>query len=679
MPSVDETWREFRRYTGDGLPGEPINAARPIGDPQSGPHHPTKREIRDTLRPLEQALPAVTAIRDEVTVLKSDVVGLITDAVSQGNVPIYSSAAAVHALEIPEGISLFRTTGCVTPGDGGGAYYIEVEDEPDHPAKTFDQNGRWFEITNDPVALGAWTPTTVLTLNIPSEFPDLPTAIAKTRNINPGGGKIVLNIETGHALTKGVAAMNDHLGHYWIESEDAVVYLDDDFEGPSDVGLTSNDLADNLFLVYNGTGPTLNCLIDMGHRGATGYLGVWSADALIRPGCGVRNAGYCGIEWRSGTASAHQTIWDGAKQSGMRASHTGSITAQQATADNACQQVDVAGPTTGAIDISRGGRIFFRQGSAINSGASGFNVRRGSWFNAEQADFSGAAAYGGIIQQGAHVSAYSMVIANTRNVAGAGYGLWIRGGFGTIAGSSITGSAARFGDPLRAADVRLGDSSPTASGSVIDASGLVTTDGTNRAWNVVGMDSYNLPGRYGMLSNGAVESPLNIGTFSLTGGARGWEWSENNRLLASVASTSSQDVALFYNPNGAVGALRIAGSGVSLVSTSDGQLKTNRTLLAEEFDLDALFGVLEVFGFDWLSALTGEATGERGYGLIAQAVYPHLPHLVTPGSGSPGTPGYVPWRLDPVGFMPFVIARLNQLASRQTALAARVAALETGA
>lgn len=222
------------------------------------------------------------------------------------------------------------------------------------------------------------------------------------------------------------------------------------------------------------------------------------------------------------------------------------------------------------------GRIFFRQGSAINSGAAGFNVRRGSWFNAEQAVFDGAAAYGGILQQGAHVSAYGMSIANTRNLAGPGYGLWIRGGFGTISGASVTGSAARYGDPLRAADVRLGDSSPTASGTMIDASGLITTDGTNRAWNVAGMDRYNIVGRYGCLANAEVGSPLNIGVFSPTGAARGWEWNDANRLLASVASVNPQDIGLFYNPNGPVGALRVAGSGVSLVSTSDGQLKANR-------------------------------------------------------------------------------------------------------
>jgi hypothetical protein len=46
---VLRVFREFNRYTGDGLPGEPINAPLPVGDPQSGPHSPKKSELRTVL------------------------------------------------------------------------------------------------------------------------------------------------------------------------------------------------------------------------------------------------------------------------------------------------------------------------------------------------------------------------------------------------------------------------------------------------------------------------------------------------------------------------------------------------------------------------------------------------------------------------------------------------------
>ena len=47
MPkSIDEVFRDFVRFTGDGLANEPVNAPLPIGDPSSGVHHPSKSDIR---------------------------------------------------------------------------------------------------------------------------------------------------------------------------------------------------------------------------------------------------------------------------------------------------------------------------------------------------------------------------------------------------------------------------------------------------------------------------------------------------------------------------------------------------------------------------------------------------------------------------------------------------------
>src|SRR5690606_5105985 len=48
-----------------------------------------------------------------------------SDAVSQGNVPIYASVATVQGLNIPPGITAIRANGYYTPGDGGGALYVE--------------------------------------------------------------------------------------------------------------------------------------------------------------------------------------------------------------------------------------------------------------------------------------------------------------------------------------------------------------------------------------------------------------------------------------------------------------------------------------------------------------------------------------------------------------------------
>jgi hypothetical protein len=46
---VDRLLRENKRFTGDGLPGEPVGAPLPVGDPQSGPWNPRKRDLREAL------------------------------------------------------------------------------------------------------------------------------------------------------------------------------------------------------------------------------------------------------------------------------------------------------------------------------------------------------------------------------------------------------------------------------------------------------------------------------------------------------------------------------------------------------------------------------------------------------------------------------------------------------
>lgn len=74
---VNRVLREFRRYTGDGLPGEPVNAPLPVGDPQSGVHSPKKAELRTALLStidgggeaaqavIDANLPAILEARDD--------------------------------------------------------------------------------------------------------------------------------------------------------------------------------------------------------------------------------------------------------------------------------------------------------------------------------------------------------------------------------------------------------------------------------------------------------------------------------------------------------------------------------------------------------------------------------------------------------------------------------------
>lgn len=64
---VNRVYREFKRYTGDGLPGEPINAPLPIGDPQSGVNNAKKSELRAAL--LAVLVSAGESVEDAAAIL----------------------------------------------------------------------------------------------------------------------------------------------------------------------------------------------------------------------------------------------------------------------------------------------------------------------------------------------------------------------------------------------------------------------------------------------------------------------------------------------------------------------------------------------------------------------------------------------------------------------------------
>lgn len=184
------TYREFKRYTGDGLPGEPAGAPLPVGDPQSGPHNPKKSELRATLGGLAQDLldgislvngmiPALAAARDaaladiglslenalngldvarlsalsdvgvlvdEAEAARDIAAGYASDAVSQGNVPIYGTVLGMPAVSVPAGINAVRLNGFQFAGDAGDALYVKSVSEPDHDGKFQSDDGAWWEL-----------------------------------------------------------------------------------------------------------------------------------------------------------------------------------------------------------------------------------------------------------------------------------------------------------------------------------------------------------------------------------------------------------------------------------------------------------------------------------------------------------------------------------------------------
>lgn len=70
-----------------------------------------------------------------------------SDAVSQGNVPIYSTLTAIASLEIPVGITAIRVNGRNAVGDGLGGLYIDTDNGSSDMAISAD--GRiWYRVTD---------------------------------------------------------------------------------------------------------------------------------------------------------------------------------------------------------------------------------------------------------------------------------------------------------------------------------------------------------------------------------------------------------------------------------------------------------------------------------------------------------------------------------------------------
>lgn len=88
-------------------------------------------------------------IRDEILGFRDLIAGLASDAVSQGNVPIYATVVGMSALEIPVGINAVRVNGYSAAGDGGGALYKRAVSEPVHAGKFQSADGAWWEITSE--------------------------------------------------------------------------------------------------------------------------------------------------------------------------------------------------------------------------------------------------------------------------------------------------------------------------------------------------------------------------------------------------------------------------------------------------------------------------------------------------------------------------------------------------
>lgn len=523
----------------------------------------------------------------------------------------------------------------------------------------------------------------VLTYNIPTDFPDLPAAFTElARRAVSEATQININIESGHELTKGLFVRDGDFARFYITSTDPTVSLASGFQGVSDVGLGGNNRTDNLIMGYNARMPVLATVIDMDNAGDSGYYGVWNCSGLVLPGCGVLNAGFNGLEWRNGFVSAYSSVWDGATNSGIRASFGASIAAQASSANDCCSAPEEGNLAIGAIDVSRQSEVMFRLGSANRSGASAVNVRRSSRFCGEEGTFDDALHLGVSVVQASTASLFGCSIQRTKGVVGAnidtGAGLRVgSSGHASAYNAVIKDSGTAIGGTF---DVRFGfyDSASGFSigGGTVDLMGCRTTAGNTVAavLSNINLENFNVPYGLGIAYYGTVATgPLNrIGTLSVTGATSGKAFTASAVLASSRTGTSGPaSHHEFYNANGQVGSITTSGSSTAYNTTSDETLK--HFLGAFSFaDARAIILADPVRRFEWI------ASGDAAVGWGAQTSHAVSPDLASPGGWfdaedepvPEGTPGavYRPWAIDQSKRTPYLWAAVAGLIEKVAAL-----------
>jgi len=261
--------------------------------------------------------------------------------------------------------------------------------------KTGDHKGTWqgFRPTQASEAITSILEELVghgydnVTVNIPTDFSTLQSAIEQlSKYIRTPNTKITLNIEPGHSLTSGVNLKHGDYSHFTITSG-----------GTVGVSSTFNGA---VIRIENGVAPVLDCLVDVGGRGSTGYSAV-NSKGHITEYSGVINAPSDGLYSLNSMITANFAKFSGAGAYGILADHASMVTfrhgeakdcgtqglyAHQGSTINA-RSADVSGSYNG-IRAFQCATINIRGGKLLNTGRMAIESEQGSRINADETEIS---------------------------------------------------------------------------------------------------------------------------------------------------------------------------------------------------------------------------------------------------------------------------------------------------
>jgi hypothetical protein len=492
------------------------------------------------------------------------------------------------------------------------------------------------------------------TINIPSDALSLQDVFDHTYTENTTI-KITVNIQTGHDLTSGLKLEGVFKSNYEIVSADAVVYLDNNFSGVSNIGTDSGssfENTNNLFVFIDTSIPKISTLFDMNSPRGVNRLGMGfqavASNGYISTGCGVINAGMCGCYTQNTRLYAIGSVWDNAGSEGLRVQQVSSVTAQAASAKN-CQIDPVAAASNSAVFCSRGSSLHFTDGDASGSNRWGVDSHR-AWLSATNANFSGATTRGANCQLGGRLILTDADISNCGELA-------LRlteNALVDAQGADLSGAGTN--------SVRLDD-----TGNILNLNGAKTNSSigfTPVIADVTNVPAFNVP-----IPNGIVFGPTNnldLNVFSDTGASNGKTFANGSSVLdSSRNATSAQLHQRFYNANGQVGNISTSGTGTSYAVTSNEDYKN----FIGEYDAQKAIDIIKsdpVRDWNW----TPEKGGGYAVGWGAQTSYTVSPDLATKGgwylNGEEVAPGtedaeYVEWGVDQGKRTPYLWAAVSYL------------------
>lgn len=136
------------------------------------------------------------------------------------------------------------------------------------------------------------------------------------------------------------------------------------------------------------------------------------------------------------------------------------------------------------------------------------------------------------------------------------------------------------------------------------------------------------------------------------------------RVTNGAGGTPRTAMAFYRTGATLVGSIVTTDTTTTYATTSDERLKT---VIGPIANSGALIDALAPFWHTW----TGVTDQTQYVGMSAQAVNAVIPGVVSPGKGTPGQSGFVPWMGAWSGLVPVLIAELQALRLRVAALEAK--------